>query len=274
MRGFDSSGYLSSFPRAAGRALSLDSGPVAIAILCLSVISGEAICGPPFKTDDPEPVELRHWEVYIASQTARDADILTGTAPHLEVNNGTLRNLQLHLIIPLAYARLQGGPVNYGLGDIELGVKYRFIEETDVIPQIGTFPLLEVPTGNSRRGLGNGLAQEFFPVWLQKSWGRWTTYGGAGYWRNPGEGNRDYWFGGWEAQYDLSEYLTLGTEITRSSPDAVGAPSLTGFDLGAIFNIDDGHHFLFSAGRDFSGMNQFSIYAALLWTFGPSGEAP
>jgi hypothetical protein len=26
--------------------------------------------GPPFLTDDPEPVEYRHWEVYVASQLA------------------------------------------------------------------------------------------------------------------------------------------------------------------------------------------------------------
>ncbi len=30
--------------------------------------------GPPYTTDDPEPVELRHWEVYVASaeQWSRD----------------------------------------------------------------------------------------------------------------------------------------------------------------------------------------------------------
>jgi hypothetical protein len=44
--------------------------------------------GPPFLTDDPEPVEYRHWEVYVASQLARDQGGWSGTAPQLEVNYG------------------------------------------------------------------------------------------------------------------------------------------------------------------------------------------
>ncbi len=272
VRGIDSGGYFCFFLRTALRARPLTWSVYAIGVLYISVV-GKAVGGPPFKTDDPEPVGLRHWEVYIASQTVHDADVLTGTAPHLEVNNGALPNLQVHLIIPLAYAQLAGGPLHCGLGDVELGVKYRFVEETDAVPQIGTFPLLEVPTGNSGRALGNGAVQAFLPVWLQKSWGRWTTYGGAGYWHNPGEGNQDHWFGGWEAQYDLSEHLTAGAEILHASPETAGAASQTGFDLGAIYNIDDGHHILFSAGRDFKGTNQFSMYVALLWTFGPSEPA-
>lgn len=34
--------------------------------------------------------------------------------------------------------------------------KYRFVEETKTRPQIGVFPMFELPTGNSARGLGNG----------------------------------------------------------------------------------------------------------------------
>ena len=48
--------------------------------------------GPPFVTDDPEPVEYRHWEIYLASQHAKDKDGWSGTAPHFEVNYGVLPN--------------------------------------------------------------------------------------------------------------------------------------------------------------------------------------
>jgi hypothetical protein len=33
------------------------------------LISTRAWAGPPYVTDDPEPVEYRHWEVYLASQS-------------------------------------------------------------------------------------------------------------------------------------------------------------------------------------------------------------
>ncbi len=33
-----------------------------------------AHAGPPFVRDDPDPVEYRHWEIYVASQDAKDKD--------------------------------------------------------------------------------------------------------------------------------------------------------------------------------------------------------
>ena len=169
---------------------------------------GISWAGPPFVTDDPEPVEYRHWEVYIASEYANHKDGASGTAPHFEVNYGVWPNVQLHLIAPFAYNKPQDGATQYGLGDLELGVKYRFIQETDSIPMVGTFPLIEVPTGDSSRGLGNGQAQIFLPIWLQKSWGPWTTYGGGGIGGTRADGNKDYWFFGWQGQRDLSKKLT------------------------------------------------------------------
>jgi hypothetical protein len=112
--------------------------------------------GPPFITDDPEPVDYQHWEFYIASQDIKTAGDWSGTAPHVEVNYGVVSNVQLHLIAPLAYDAPSSGPAHYGYGDTELGVKFRFLQETERMPQVGVFPLLEVPTGSSKDNLGNG----------------------------------------------------------------------------------------------------------------------
>ncbi len=235
----------------------------------LIIGAGVSWAGPPFVTDDPEPVEYRHWEVYVASEYANDKDGFSGTAPHFEVNYGVWPNVQLHLIAPFAYNKPQDGAMQYGIGDMELGVKYRFIQETDSIPMVGTFPLIEVPTGDSSRALGNGSLQLFLPLWLQKSWGPWTTYGGGGYWRNPGSGNKDYWFFGWQGQRELSKRLTLGAEVFHATPSTEGGSYRTGFNVGAIINFSEQHHFICSAGRDFNGENLFSAYAAYVWTFGP-----
>ena len=56
--------------------------------------------------------------------------------------------------------------------------------------------MLELPTGNESRGLGEGRLHAFLPVWIQKSFADWTTYGGGGYWfnRDIDFGDRDYWF--------------------------------------------------------------------------------
>jgi hypothetical protein len=247
-----------------------------LAALTLAIILQLAPClsgvwaGPPFVTDDPETVEYRHWEFYLATEYSNDRDGFSGTAPQLEVNYGVWPNVQLHLINRYSYIRPRGDSTKYGIGDTEIGVKYRFIRETDSLPQVGTFPLIELPTGDSSRALGSGHTQVFLPIWLQKSLGPWQTYGGGGYWRNPGNGNKDYWFFGWQAQRDLSKRLTVGAEIFHSTPSMEGGPHRTGFNVGAIINFSEEHHFIFSAGRDIHGDNLFSTYAAYLWTFGPS----
>ena len=77
---------------------------MAILLLCASGTVRLAWAGPPFITDDPEPVPLHHWEIYLASQAAHDAGGWSGTSPHVEVNYGALPNLQLHLIAPIAFS--------------------------------------------------------------------------------------------------------------------------------------------------------------------------
>ena len=131
--------------------------------------------GPPFLTDDPEPVEYQHWEMYLAVLYMHDRDQDSSTLPHLEINYGVIPNVQIHLLAPLVYEKPEGQSSQYGYGDTELGIKFRFIKETDYMPQVGIFPLVELATGDVGRGLGNGRTQYFLPIWLQKSFGSWTT---------------------------------------------------------------------------------------------------
>lgn len=229
--------------------------------------NGIAFAGPPFRTDDPEPVEYQHWEIYLASQGSYDSNGHSLTAPHFEVNYGVLPNVQLHMIAPFEYVKPEGRSSHYGYGDMEVGAKFRFIQETDSTPQVGVFPIVVLPTGDENKDLGGGEVQTFLPIWIQKSWGPWKTYGGGGYWINPGTDNKDYWFLGWEVQRDITKYLTLGTEIFHQTRSAVGKDSSTGYNVGAIINFNELHHLLFSAGSDISGPNTFSFYAGYQLTF-------
>jgi hypothetical protein len=247
----------------------------AASLLVLVLGARTAWAGPPFFTDDPEPVELHHWEIYVATQWTKERDAgASATLPHLEANYGVAPDTQLHAIVPMAYSAPRGSAAQYGMGDVELGVKYRFLHEDEQgwRPQAGIFPLVELPAGDSSRGLGSGRVAAFFPVWVQKSWGTWTTYGGGGYWYQPGEDNRNYWFAGWLLQRDFSRKLTLGAEVFNTSPKARGESDETGFNGGGIYNLSEEHHILFSAGRDMKGPATLFAYLAFQWTFGPSGK--
>jgi hypothetical protein len=238
-----------------------------VACLLCTLVPTATFAGPPFRTDDPEPVEYKHWEVYVASQGSSEQNETSRTAPHIEVNYGILPNVQLHLLAPFEYVKPEGQPSHYGYGDTELGAKFRFIQETDLCPQVGTFPILILPTGNEDKGLGSGEVQVYLPLWFQKSWGPWKTYGGGGYWINPGTGNENYWFLGWEVQRDLSEYFTLGAEIFHQTLSEVGGDSSTGFNVGAIINFSALHHLLLSGGKDFSGPKDTFYYFGYQLTF-------
>jgi len=232
------------------------------------------LAGPPFVTDDPEPVDFHHWELYIASIQDKNGGDWSGTAPHVELNYGAVPNLQLHIIAPIAYDSPPDGPFHYGFGDLELGAKYRFIQETNGWPQIGVFPLLEVPTGSARENLGNGHAVAFLPVWAQKSWGNWTIYGGAGYGLNSFHGRGNWGFGGAVLQNQVLTNLLLGVEVyhqTQANPDFPN--SGTAFNVGGVFDFNDSEHLLFSFGRSIDGPTDFQCYVAFQLTF-ENGKFP
>ena len=115
--------------------------------------------GPPFRTDDPVPVGYRHGEVYLFSTGTNEAGETSGVGPAMEFNYGPLPDTMLHLIVPMAYNSPEDGTSHFGYGDSEIGIKYRFVHETGLLPMVGVFPLVEIPTGNSTQGLGNGQAQ-------------------------------------------------------------------------------------------------------------------
>src|SRR5579884_1805186 len=111
------------------------------AALIVALVTFSAHAGPPYFTDDPEPVDEHHWEFYLASQTQAQKDDHSGTLPHVEVNYGAYKDLQLHIIAPLSYDQAaREDHAHHGYGDTELGAKWRFLHETDWLPQIATFP--------------------------------------------------------------------------------------------------------------------------------------
>jgi hypothetical protein len=228
------------------------------------------LAGPPFITDDPEPVDYQHWEFDIASQDAKMGGDWSGTAPHFELNYGVVTNVQLHLIAPLAYDVPPAESAHYGYGDTELGVKFRFIQETNYLPQVGIFPLFEVPTGSARDNLGNGHLQTFLPVWLQKSWGSWTVYGGGGYGINSLSGNQNWDFVGGVLQKQVLPNVLIGAEVYHQSLLQTDFPnSGTAFNIGTVIDFTEHQHLLFSAGRSIDGPTDFQVYIAWQFTFGP-----
>jgi hypothetical protein len=228
--------------------------------------------GPPFQTDDPDPVPYHHYEFYTFSgldSTRLEADTV---GPAVELNWGAVPNVQLHIIVPAAEAFPSDGPSALGLGDIETGIKYRFIQETKHRPMVGTFTMFEMPTGDAHRGLGVGQLWARVPIWIQKSFGPWTTYGGGGMVINHALGARDYPFSGWLLQRDIGKKWTLGGEVFYRGPEGIGTPSprpATLVDFGGYYYFSHpGFQLLFAYGHSIAGQVENYGYLGLYWTWG------
>ena len=213
-------------------------------------------------TDDPDPVAFRHWEIYLATQHFVNRGATSGSGPLIDLNYGAVPGVHLHVMGQLAYAHSSGEPTFYGVGDTEVGAKMRFLDEGPWWPMMSLYPLFDFPTGNAARRLGTGHTHVFVPLWLQKSFGPWTTFGGGGLWVNPGAGNRDYWYVGWEVQRRVWEVVTIGTEVFYMTPAVVGDKANLGFNVGLVIDLTEHHHLLLSAGRGIMGDSLFQGYTA------------
>ena len=238
----------------------------AIALVFLGFAS-LASAGPPFVTDDPEPVEYQHWEInYAATKSWRQQETSVAM-PSIDINYGLTPDLQLHAQPRYSYEKTANNKVS-GLDNTEVGVKYRFInidsEESSFM--VGTYPMLELPTGDSSLRANMGKIKAFIPLWIQYNKDKWTNYGGIGYRVNPGNGNQNSWYLGATTLYQFTPSLQLGGELFHETPNTQIGQSVTGFNLGGRYRVVQDYNLLFSTGKGLENIeasNKCSVYLAL-----------
>jgi hypothetical protein len=236
---------------------------LALAVFAPSV----AHAGPPYVTDDPEPPEVGHWENYLYSEGASTANQSMRAEAGIELNYGAFENTQLSLSLPLNF---NPGPGGMGTVWAPLGggVKYRFIEEDKDgwRPQIGIFPQVFVPVGSLNHG---APVTEFLPIWMQKSLGKWTTFGGAGYMFNPGAENRNYVAYGWALQRQLWDNFSMGVEVFGQTRDNIHDRPATAAGIAAEYDFSERWHVVGSVNTGIAAAAQsdrLSYNVALKWT--------
>ncbi len=233
-------------------------------VACAGACVTPARAGPPFQTDDPDPVDRGHAEINVIGQSQRTAGDRASSLQG-EVNLGCAADTQCHVAVPLVRDRPDGASARTGVGDAELGVKWRFFEQGGDGWSAATYPTLYLPTGDARRGLGNGRAQLLLPLWVQRAAGPWRFDAGVGRLFNRAPGARDSWFTGLLAQRAFGERLSVGAEVFRRSAAAVGERAAVGFNVGTIVNVAAGQNLLFSLGRGLANVDADRGSIFLAW---------
>ncbi len=238
--------------------------------LCLGLV---ATClqtveaGPPFVTDDPEPTDIHQFENYLYVQGTGPAGSSAGPGVGIEINYGALSNTQLSWSVPL---NPNPGPGGMGLVWAPLGggIKYRFIQEDDEgwRPQVAVFPQVFIPIGSASH---SSPMTELLPIWLQKSFGAWTAFGGGGYTRNPGTNNRNFAIYGGALQRQINHKLALGVEIFGQTHDTVEDHGSTAAGMAVLYDLSETWHLIGSVNTAIAGAadsDHISYNLALKWT--------
>jgi hypothetical protein len=250
-------------------------------LVALSGSRLHAQAGPPFQTDDPTPVDLGHFEAYVFGTADGTPAEMDWTGPAFEFNWGAVPRIQLHAILPLGgvdplnnaiYAPSGTGPSAYGLGDMELGVKFGFLKQTPHRPQVGSFTMFELPTGNSDKGLGVGKAWYKLPLWAEKEFGPWSLVGGVGYTVVPQKDYRNYLYGGFLVKRELNKRLELSLETFSHAREGLAAAQTQAsslIDAGGYYHFKaEGWQLLFAYGHSVAGQTENYGYLGLYKTWG------
>ena len=234
-------------------------------LLALSAIAwlaaGAARAGPPYVTDDPQPTDPGHWEIYNFVEGAHTPGATVGEAG-FDLNYGAAKDIQLTLVLPASF--VASDTFDVGGGDIEAATKFKLLHQDGFGLDVAFFPRAFIPTSGGR--FGTERVNLLLPVWAERDFGKWQVFGGGGYQVNPGPGQRGFWTGGLVVARAVTDHLNLGAEIYAQSASAVDARPFAGINFGAAWRLTR-HWSLLAAGgpgiANARAEDQYDVYVAL-----------
>lgn len=233
----------------------------AITTLALATAAAPALAGPPYLTDDPAPTDAGHWEIYNFASGEGHGATLDGDAG-VDLNYGAVKGVQLTATLPIGFSHAPAEGWRVGSGDVELAVKYRFIDDEKRGFSAAIFPRVILPTAAHSPGEKTRL---LLPLWLQQDFaGGISLFGGGGVTINPGPGNRDFWQAGAALTQDVTANLSVGAELFHQGPDTVGGTAETDAGAGAVLKLSGPYSLLVSAGPTWADHRTgYHFYGAL-----------
>ncbi|HUX80587.1 MAG TPA: transporter [Alphaproteobacteria bacterium] len=219
-------------------------------------------------TEDAETTEADHIEFNPSIYETNIKAFNFLEVPSLETNAGIFTDFQGHLITYGALFTPRGGPRAYGYGDTELGIKYRFIHETELLPQIAFYPKVTLATGSGRRGTGYGGPTEAPALWFLKTIGSWKISGGGGYTLIQAPRTSNYAFGGLLLQWEAIKDFTLGSEFYAQGRSLNNYGSTAILTFGATYNFTKTFALQLSVGNNVVGARTLVASVGLDWIWG------
>jgi Putative MetA-pathway of phenol degradation len=233
----------------------------------LVVLARPAVAGPPFVSDDPEPTPYHQFEIYTFNSGTNMRDG-TGGETGVDFNYGAAPDLQLTATLPAGFNQSAAGGTNFGLSNIELAAKDRFLHQSTFGLDVAVFPRVFLPSGSNM--IGDNHTSLLLPVWVEKDWkGGWSAFGGGGCIFSAIR-TADFCLAGAVLTYQLMPKLEIGAELFHQTGDSQGTPASSSVGVGWRYDLSENVHLLGYVRRGVENTEQtdrYSWYASVLFTF-------
>ena len=239
---------------------------ISFPILLLWAVAAPA--GPPYVSDDPEPTDKGHYEIYLYTEGANARAGISGDSG-IDFNYGAGEDVQLTVVVPAEYDRPEDAHSATGIGNVELAAKYRFLHKSEAGGwEVAVFPRLLLPSASEH--VGDKHVALFLPLWVQRDWDEWSTFGGGGCQLNHGRESRNFCLAGWAVTHQITPALQLGVELVHQGADTREARAFTRLGAGVRYDMSENYHLLLAVGpglENTAATGNYAWYAALLLTY-------
>lgn len=194
----------------------------ALAVLCAcTAASARAQGGPPMLTDDPGTPGPGGLELNVAFTAERQRHAGEYEAPLLDLNYGVGDRIQLKVEGPWLLLDASGEDRRSGLGDVAVGVKWRFLDQRGArLADVSTYPQVAARTLLADDGSAGGRPLELLlPVEVQHSFGAVSANAEVGYAVSEDESE---WIAGLAVGWELGAGAEALAEFHQTSVRTTG----------------------------------------------------
>ena len=224
--------------------------------------------GPPYINDDAEPTTQGALEV---NNFATGTMAALGSAEQLGFNAsyGIAKDLEIATTVAAGFAQAPGSPDAAGFGDVQLGLKYQFIQQDAWGFEAAVVPSLTIPT-HSDPVLGHDGVVPTLSLQVQKNWGaEWTAFGGGGCTLADDAPSQNFCLFGVAIAWQVEPDLQIGAEVYHFTPGTKHGLQATGLGFGVTYDLSPRWHLLASAGpgvQNAAATDDYTWYFALQFT--------
>ncbi len=218
------------------------------ALLFWIACQAHAQAGPPMVTDDPGTPGDRRWEINLAAIGAHTWESSGFDLPRIDLNYGIGDRVQLKFEVPWHIDRVPNASPA-GIGDPQLGVKWRFHDDGDAGWLISSYPQLTVHRNGGAAGAqASPHTSTLLPVEFERGLGHYDLTLEVGRWLQPLP-QASSWIAGAVLGRDVGKGVEGMLELHAEGDQSWHQAEIL-MSVGVRVDLSDRYTLLASAGRD------------------------